>query len=253
MSAQRYMSRGFVIHAPPGRRIATLLALALFGAAGTAAVLRQPAPATGRIEIERSATKADDHLARRVRSALAGAGNDAHLARAMGAYARRFPALVVDDVFGLGRVRVAAILARAPSPGLREPTFEEMLVDSYDLSDPAVARFVDPIRADPVGSATLVSSEIAFQRCALGSRLGLAAGDLDPAALHVAVRFGTRAGEIVNLVAEGAGPAQLPADYAVDPAVMRATGAANGIEVLQAFSGDLVDPSKAEPGQRMNI
>lgn len=29
MSAKRYMSAGFVLHAPPGRRIATLLAVAV--------------------------------------------------------------------------------------------------------------------------------------------------------------------------------------------------------------------------------
>ncbi|EHP87786.1 hypothetical protein MetexDRAFT_5579, partial [Methylorubrum extorquens DSM 13060] len=45
MSAKRYMSAGFVLHAPPGRRIATLLAVAAFGATGAAALMRHPDPA----------------------------------------------------------------------------------------------------------------------------------------------------------------------------------------------------------------
>lgn len=254
MSAKRYMSAGFVLHAPPGRRIATLLAVAVFGATGAAALMRHPDPAApaGRAAVVRAAAATDGALAGPFRAAVAEAGADVGLASAMAAYAGRFPALVADDVFGLGRIRVAAMLARAPVPGFREPSFEETLADTYDLRDPAVARFVDRVRADPAAAARLVTLEIAFQRRTLGERLGVGAADVDPAILHVAVRFGTRAGEIMNLVAEGAGPAQLPTDYAVDPAVRRATGAADGIEVLQAFSGDLAGapaPAPRAPGR----
>jgi hypothetical protein len=236
MAAHRYMKSGFVLFASPGARIAATLAVAVLGSAGAAAALRYPEGVVGfvRPAIDRAAGTQDVLPTSLARVAPAGG----ELA-AMAAYAGRFPDLVRDDVYGLGRARVAQILARDPHPGLRAPTLDETLADAYDLADPAVARYVDRLRADPVAATRLMASEVTFQKRVLAERLGVPAAELDPAIVHVAVRFGTKAGSIMYLVATGAGAAQLPAAFPVDHAVLHAIGAGSGVEALQAFSGDL--------------
>jgi hypothetical protein len=246
MAAERYMRPGFRLFARPGSRIAATLAVAVLGTVGAAAALRYPdgLPGLDRPAIDHAASAADVMPVSLDRLVPVGG----ELA-AMAAYAGRFPDLVRNDVYGLGRARVAQLLAREPQPGLREASLEETLAESYDLADPAVARYVDRLRADPVASSRLMASEAAFQRRVLSERLGVPAAELDPAIVHVAVRFGTRAGSIMYLVATGAGPAQLPPAYPVDGGVLRAIGARSGIEALQAFSGDLaIASADARPG-----
>jgi len=236
MTVKRYMRPGFVLFASPGARIAATLAVAVLGTAGAAAALRYPdgIPGMDRPAVEHAASEPD--VLPTVLARVVPVGGEL---AAMAAYAGRFPDLVQNDVYGLGRVRIAQILAREPQSGLRETTLDETLAETYDLADPAVARYVDRLRGDPVASSRLMASEASFQKRVLAERLGVPAAELDPTIVHVAVRFGTKAGSIMYLVATGAGPAQLPSAYAVDDAVLRAIGARSGIEALQAFSGDL--------------
>lgn len=234
MLPHRYMRSGFVLFASPGARIAATLAVAVLGAAGAAAAIRQPdgahQAAVARIA-DMPSVPASGHLA------------------AMAAYAGRFPDLVRGDVYGLGRARIAQILARSPQPGLREPTLDETLADAYDLADPAVSAFVDRLRADPAAATLLVASERAFQAKVLTERLDVAERDLHPSVIHVAVRFGTKAGTTLYLIATGAGPDQLPSSLAVDGAVLRAIGAATGVEALMRFAGENSDrPTDTGPG-----
>lgn len=234
MVAHRYMKCGFVLFASPGARIAATLAVAVLGAAGAAAAIRLPdgahRAAVARIA-DMPSVPASEHLA------------------AMAAYAGRFPDLVRGDVYGLGRVRVAQILARNPQPGIREPTLDETLADAYDLADPAVAGFVDRLRADPGAATRLVASERAFQLRVLSERLDVAVGDLHPSMVHAAVRFGTKAGTTLYLIATGAGPNQLPSSLPVDGAVLRAIGAGTGVEALMRFAGDVSErPGEGVPG-----
>ncbi|MGU3656059.1 hypothetical protein ACLBYM_04755 [Methylobacterium fujisawaense] len=239
------MRPGFRLFARPGSRIAATLAAAVLGTAGAAAALRYPdgLPGLDRPAIDHAASAAAMPVSL---DQLVPVGGEL---AAMAAYAGRFPDLVRNDVYGLGRARVAQLLTREPQPGLREAILEETLAESYDLDDTAVVRYVDRLRADPVASSRLMASEASFQRRVLSERLGVPAAELDPAIVHVAVRFGTRAGSIMYLVATGAGPAQLPSAYPVDGSVLRAIGARSGIEALQAFSGDLaIASADALPG-----
>ncbi|MBX9933953.1 MAG: hypothetical protein K2Y56_20930 [Methylobacterium sp.] len=234
MVASRYMGAGFVLFASPGARIAATLAVAVLGAAGAAAAIRYPDGA------HQAAVASIGDMA-----ALPAAG---HLA-AMAAYAGRFPDLVRGDVYGLGRARVAQILARDPQPGLREPTLDETLADAYDLADPAVAAYVDRLRADPAASTRLVASERAFQAKLLSERLDVPAGDLHPSIVHAAVRFGTKAGTTLYLISTGAGPDQLPSTISVDGGVLRAMGAGSGVEALMQFASESPQrPSGSGPG-----
>ena len=223
MAAHRYMKSGFVLFASPGARIAATLAVAVLGAAGAAAAIRVPDGG------HRAAVAQVEAL-----PTVAGTGDLA----AMAAYAGRFPDLVRGDVYGLGRARIAQMLARAPQPGLREPTLDETLADAYDLADPDVVRFVDRLRADPAAASRLVASERAFQTKVLAERLDVPAAEIHPSIVHAAVRFGTRAGTTLYLIATGAGPAQLPSALPVDGAVLRAMGANTGAEALMRFAGD---------------
>lgn len=230
MAAQRYMRSGFVLFASPGARIAATLAVAVLGAAGAAAAIRYPDGA---------------HTAAVARIGAMPAIPAAGQFAAMAAYAGRFPDLVEGDVYGLGRARVAQILARDPQPGLREPTLDETLADAYDLDDPVVTRFVDRLRRDPAAATRLVASEQAFQSRVLSERLDVAAADLHPSVVHAAVRFGTKAGTTLYLIATGAGPAQLPSTLPVDAAVLRAMGAGTGVEALMRFAGEPAEPPRA--------
>lgn len=231
MAAHRYMRSGFVLFASPGARIAATLAVAVLGAAGAAAAIRQPDGFHRAVVAEVEAMPG-----------IAGVGDLV----AMASYAGRFPDLVRGDVYGLGRARVAQILARDPQPGLREPTLDETLADAYDLADSDVVRFVDRVRADPAAASRLVASERAFQTKILAERLDVPATELKPSIVHAAVRFGTRAGSTLYLIATGAGPAQLPSTILVDGAVLRAMGADTGVEALMQFAGDPGGPGTTD-------
>lgn len=227
MATRRYMKSGFVLFASPGARIAATLAVAVLGAAGAAAAIRYPDAARPAVVAEIGGM-----------SAIPAAGNLATMA----AYAGRFPELVRADVYGLGRVRIAQMLARDPQPGLREPTLDETLADSYDLEDPTVFDFIDRLRADPVAATRLVASERAFQAKLLSRRLNVAEADLRPSIVHGAVRFGTKAGTALYLIATGAGPDQLPSSIPVDRAVLQAIGARTGVEALMEFADETAGP-----------